>query len=122
MEAVMAKDSRTHIIAASRVEGTAVYNTAGEKLGTVSDVMLDKISGKVAFALMSFGGFLGVGSKMHPLPWSVMRYDSDRGGYVVNLDKNTLMEAPTVERDADFNWADEDWGRRIYEYYKGKSA
>jgi hypothetical protein len=89
-------------------EGTAVYNNAGEKPGTVSDVVLDKLSGKVAFALMSFGGYLGVGSKMHPLPWSVMRYDSDRGGYVVNLDKNTLMEAPTVERDADFNWADED--------------
>ena len=112
----------SHLIAASRVKGTVVFNGTGEKLGTVEDVMIDKASGSVAFALMSFGGFLGIGTKLHPLPWNVLRYDPGAGGYVVSLDRKTLIEAPTVERDADFDWADESWARNLYDYYKKPGA
>ncbi len=63
------------LIAASKVNGTTVYNTAGEKLGSVYDVMIDKRSGKAAYAIMSFGGFLGIGDSYHPLPWQSLTYD-----------------------------------------------
>jgi hypothetical protein len=75
------------LINAERVEGTSVYNPQGDKLGTIDDIMIDKVSGKAIYAIMSFGGFLGIGEKYHPLPWSALNYDEGKGGYVVNLDK-----------------------------------
>ena len=80
----------THIIASDRVTGTNVFNPAGEKLGHLEKIMLDKYSGRVAFALMSFGGFLGIGTRFHPLPWGALKYDTAKEGYVVDLDKKTL--------------------------------
>src|SRR5271157_4713362 len=69
--------SETHgrLIAASKVNGTTVYNRAGEKLGSIYDVMLAKGSGKAEYAVMSFGGFLGIGDRYHPLPWDALTYD-----------------------------------------------
>jgi sporulation protein YlmC with PRC-barrel domain len=87
------------LIAAEKVEGTNVYNLQGEKLGTVDDIMIDKISGRAIYAVMSFGGFLGMGEKQHPLPWSSLKYDERQGGYVVNLDKN-MLENPQPWRSA----------------------
>ena len=78
------------LIAAEKVEGTDVYNLNGDKLGTVDDIMLDKVSGHAIYAIMSFGGFLGMGEKQHPLPWSALDYDTRKGGYVVNLSKQQL--------------------------------
>ena len=77
----------TALIAASKVQGTDVFNSAGESLGSIHDLMIDKISGNVAYAIMSFGGFLGIGNSYHPLPWSLLQYDTSKGGYVVNLDR-----------------------------------
>ena len=76
-----------YLIASDKAQGTNVYNTTGDNLGSIHDLMIDKASGKVAYAIMSFGGFLGIGSQYHPLPWSVLKYDTNLGGYVVNLDK-----------------------------------
>ena len=75
--------ANTHgrLIAASKVNGTTVYNTAGEKLGSVYDVMIDKRSGKAEYAILSFGGFLGIGDSYHPLPWQSLTYDERQGGY-----------------------------------------
>jgi hypothetical protein len=67
---------------------------------------------------MSFGGFLGIGEKFHPLPWDVLKYDRAKGGYVVDLDKKMLLDAPVIERDADFEWADDAWAKNLYDYYK----
>ena len=108
----------THIISADRVTGTNVYNTAGEKLGHVEKVLLDKYSGKVAYALMSFGGFLGIGEKYHPLPWNALKYDTGKEGYVVNLDKKMLEAAPTVDTYEGSHWRDEAWNRKVHDYYK----
>src|SRR5262245_64055205 len=105
------------LISADKVEGTAVYNRAGEKLGTVGKIMIDKISGRVAYAVMSFGGFLGMGESYHPLPWNVLDYDTKMGGYVVDLDPEVLKSAPTFGRDETVDWRDEAWNRRLYEYY-----
>lgn len=89
----------TRAIRASRVMGTSVYNTAGEKIGALEDVMLDKGSNNVMFDIVGFGGFLGMGEKFHPIPRSALDYSADRGGYVVPFTKDQLKAAPanTIE-------------------------
>jgi PRC-barrel domain len=89
------QDETASLISAGKVQGTNVYNTQGESLGEVYDVMIDKRSGKIAYAVMSFGGFLGIGNRYHPLPWSTLKYDTRQGGYVVGLTKQQLEGAPT---------------------------
>ena len=105
------------LIAAEKVKGTDVYNRAGEKLGSVEDIMIDKVSGRAIYAVMSFGGFLGMGEKHHPLPWATLKYDTQKGGYVVNLDKKQLEGAPNYDRDSEFKWTPE-YGRKVDSYYK----
>ena len=104
------------LIASDRVEGTAVYNWEGERLGHISNFMVDKRSGQVRYAVLSFGGFLGLGNDHYPLPWSMLNYDTHRGGYVVDLDKDRLNEAPRhlpgVQPDYD-----EAYGRSVFSYY-----
>jgi sporulation protein YlmC with PRC-barrel domain len=110
-------DTHGRLIAASQVNGTNVYNGAGEKLGSVYDVMLDKKSGKVEYAIMSFGGFLGIGDTYHPLPWQTLRYDPRQGGYVVDIDRRRLEGAPTYDVNQSNLWDDPAYGRRVSDYY-----
>lgn len=110
--------AHTHIISSDRVTGTNIYNTAGEKLGHVEKVMLDKNTGKVAYALGSFGGFLGIGAKYHPLPWSSLKFDTAKDGYVINFDKRTLEGAPIVDTFEGTYWGDDVWNRKVHDYYK----
>jgi sporulation protein YlmC with PRC-barrel domain len=112
------KDTRGHAIAASQVNGTSVYNPAGEKLGSVYDVILDKKSGKAEYAILSFGGFLGIGDKYHPLPWHQLTYDTVQDGYVVNLDRRRLEGAPVYAANEMTAW-DDLRGRDIDAYYGG---
>ena len=85
----MDKFNSTHsdIISSDKVEGTTVYDTAGDKLGSVDDLMIDKRSGQVRYAVLEFGGFLGMGTDRYPLPWDLLKYDVEKGGYMVPLDK-----------------------------------
>ena len=108
------------LIAAEKVEGTNVYNLSGDKLGTVEDIMIDKVSGRAIYAVMSFGGFLGVGDRRHPLPWSTLKYDTRKGGYIVNLDKAKLEAAPQYGDDSQFKWTPE-YGRKVDTYYNAPS-
>jgi sporulation protein YlmC with PRC-barrel domain len=103
------------IVAADKIEGTDVYNRAGEKLGTVDHVMIDKISGAVCYVVVSIGGFLGIGESYHPLPWRRLTYDTHKGGFVVDMDKRQLQDAP-YHRESDFDW-NADYGRRVDEFY-----
>jgi PRC-barrel domain len=105
------------LIAADKVEGTVVYNSAGEKLGTVENLMIDKLSGRVGYAVMSFGGFLGMGESRHPLPWDTLKYDTNLGGYVVDMDQDMLRGAPTYDEMEGVNWEDRDWNKRLHDYY-----
>ena len=91
----VATDETVRLIASNKVEGTAVYNRQGEHLGAVYNFMVDKFTGQVAYAVMSFGGFLGIGESYHPLPWKALTYDTRLGGYVVDLDKDRLSNAPS---------------------------
>ena len=81
----------TDAIRASRVIGTTVYNTAGDNIGEIEDVILEKTANDIMFAVVGFGGFLGIGEKFHAMPWSVLDYDPDRGGYVVPFTKEQLQ-------------------------------
>jgi sporulation protein YlmC with PRC-barrel domain len=89
----------SNVISSDRVEGTTVYNSAGEKLGTIDDLMIDKISGQVRYAVMEFGGFLGIGTDRYPVPWNMLKYDTSQDGYVVPLEKSQLEGAPRYGDD-----------------------
>lgn len=113
----VATDETSDLISSDKVEGTAVYNRQGEKLGSIYTLMIDKISGKVVYAVMSFGGFLGIGDRYHPLPWSVLTYDTRQGGYMVDLDRSVLEGAPTYGSTETPNWADRRWGEQVHRHY-----
>lgn len=109
-------DETQRLIASSKVEGTNVYNLEGEHVGSVDSFMVDKYSGKVAYAVMSFGGFLGIGERYHPLPWDALTYDTNAGGYVVNITREQLEGGPSFARDED-PWTDPEYGRRLHSHY-----
>lgn len=114
---VAAEETGT-LIASDKVEGTEVYDRAGEHLGSIHNLMIDKQSGQVAYAVLSFGGFLGIGSTYHPLPWKALTYDRLTGGYVIDIDKSRLEGAPSYAADADTShWMNRDYGRRVDEFY-----
>jgi sporulation protein YlmC with PRC-barrel domain len=89
----------TSAILASKVKGTNIYNAAGDKIGHVEDVVLDKQSDHIMFAALGFGGVLGMGEKFFPVPWSMLSYNKDKGGYVVPISKDVLEKAPTYRLD-----------------------
>ena len=104
------------VISSEHVEGTNVYNAAGDKLGSIDDLMIDKLSGQVRYAVMEFGGFLGIGTDRYPLPWNMLKYDTAKEGYVVPLNKSTLDKAPRYPDDRPPSYTD-DYGRKVHDYY-----
>lgn len=106
------------LIAADKVDGTDVRNRQGESVGTIERVMLDKQSGKVAYAVMRFGGFLGMGADRTPLPWSLLEYDNRVGGYVLDVEPDTLKSAPRIEDDLDADFDDRTWRDPLYKHYQ----
>ena len=103
-------------ISSTKVVGTAVYNANGDKLGSIDDVIIDKVSGRVRYAALEFGGFLGVGTDRYPLPWNMLKYDTGLDGYVVPLQKAQLENAPRYERTSVPTYT-ESYGRKVYDYY-----
>jgi sporulation protein YlmC with PRC-barrel domain len=104
------------VISSDKVEGTSVYNPAGEKLGSIDDLMIDKRSGQIRYAVLEFGGFLGIGTDRYPMPWNMLRYETSREGYVVPLDKAKLEKAPRYG-DGKAPVYDVEYGKRINTYY-----
>jgi sporulation protein YlmC with PRC-barrel domain len=107
------------LIAAEKVRGTAVYNSAGDSLGSIHDLMIDKRSGRVAYAVMSFGGFLGIGEKYHPLPWNVLTYDEGKGGYNIDLTSDQLRDAPSYSMDELSRFGARTADDKVDSYYGG---
>jgi hypothetical protein len=95
------------LIASVIVEGTNVYRSNGETVGEIERVMIGKRSGKVAYAVMSFGGFLGIGEDYYPIPWSRLTYNERLGGYEVNIDERELQDAPKFGRRDEWDWNDQ---------------
>src|SRR4051794_6696162 len=87
------------LIASDRVEDTPVFRPGGKRIGTIKRLMLDKRRGTVAYAVMSFGGFLGIGDDYYPLPWALLTYDEGLGGYKVDVSDEQLQGAPKFDRD-----------------------
>ena len=108
----------THaLIGSDKVEGTAVYRSNGDKVGNIARVMIGKQSGKVGYAVMSFGGFMGIGEDYYPLPWSLLRYDTNLGGYVVEIDESRLEGAPSYPVGTEPAWGDPEYEGRLHDYY-----
>ena len=112
----IARDETQDLISSDKVEGTTVFNREGERLGTISNFMVGKRNGRVEYAVLSFGGLFGMGEKFYPLPWDVLTYDTDKGGYVVDLDKDRLQGAPSFERGQEPTY-DREFGERVYGHY-----
>ncbi|MCH4152411.1 MAG: PRC-barrel domain-containing protein [Sphingobium sp.] len=109
-------EETSQLIASDKVEGTAVYNRQGERLGTISNFMVNKYTGEAEYAVLQFGGLFGLGSDHYPLPWEILSYDTDKGGYVVNIDKDQLADAPRYRHDDTPEYNDE-YGKTVYGYY-----
>ena len=105
------------LISSEDVEGTNVYDMKGTKIGEIDHLMIDKISGRVTYAVMSFGGFLGLGHSHYPIPWGTLKYDTKLGGYVLGLTRDELEQAPKYSESQGWNWSREN-DQRVYGYYR----
>ena len=105
------------LIGSDKVEGTDVYGSDGSKIGSIERLMIGKRDGKVAYATLAFGGFLGIENDYYPIPWSMLKYDTELGGYKTNLTEAQLDGAPRYSRDSDWGW-DEANSRKVSDFYK----
>jgi PRC-barrel domain len=106
-----------NLIGSDKVEGTAVFGAGDRKIGSIERVMIDKISGRVSYAVLGFGGFLGLGNEHYPLPWQSLKYDTDLGGYRTGVTEDQLRGAPRYREEADWNWSDAARNRALNAYY-----
>lgn len=111
----IATDETDRLIASNKVEGTSVFDAQGEKLGTIYNFMVNKDSGQVEYAVLQFGGLFGLGADYYPLPWEKLSYDVDEGGYVVDIDKEALEDAPRYGDDTEPAY-DRAYGEQVYGY------
>src|SRR6201987_5425352 len=94
------------LVASDRVEGTGVRRPNGDMIGHIERLMIDKVSGKVSYAILSFGGFLGIGANLLPLPWARLTYNPSFEAYELDVDDDELKRAPSFRADQDFDWGD----------------
>jgi PRC-barrel domain len=106
------------LVASDRVEGTPVRRSDGGKIGTIQRLMIDKVSGNVAYAVLSFGGFLGIGQKHLPIPWVRLKYERTLGAYQLDLTEEELSRAPSFAANKDFDWGDRSQEIEIHNFYR----
>ena len=107
------------LIGSDKVEGTAVYGADNQKIGSIERVMIDKVSGKVSYAVLGFGGFLGIGDDHYPLPWRTLKYDVNLEGYRTNVTEQQLKGAPKYANENSWNWEDSARTKTVNDYYAG---
>jgi len=105
------------IMAADTLEGDSVVNLEGDKLGTIQDIMLDVPRGKVAYAVLATGGMLGLGDKLHAIPWSALTLDANNKCFVLDVEKDRMQDAPGFDKDHWPSMADMSWAVDIHQYY-----
>ena len=102
-------------ISSADVQGTEVYGQGDKHVGEIDHLIIDKVSGRIAYAVMSFGGFLGLGESHYPVPWSALSYDTSLNGFRTNISKSQLKDAPEF---SDNSWEDRDWETRTHQHYR----
>jgi sporulation protein YlmC with PRC-barrel domain len=102
-------------VSSNELQGTHVYSTNEVHIGDIDHLVIDKTSGRVAYAVISFGGFLGLGHSHYPLPWSVLEYDRSLGGFRTNVTEQQLTDMPAVSEDC---WKDRDWETKTHEHFR----
>ena len=110
------RDETSQLIASNKVEGTAVYGRNGNRLGSIYNFMVDKRSGRVAYAVMSYGGFLGMGTRYYPLPWKTLDYDTRLDGFHIDMDEEELADAPSFDRETEPRF-DDRYHAHVHSYY-----
>lgn len=105
------------VLSASTIDGDNVRNAQGEKLGEIKDLMIDLDTGKVSYAVLSFGGFLGLGDKLFAIPWEAFSLDADSEEFVLNVSKEKLKDAPGFDKNDWPNFSDRSWSENVYSYY-----
>jgi hypothetical protein len=106
------------LIESDRVEGTYVYDPQGNNIGSIKRLMIEKIGGKVAYAVMAFDTFLGMGGEEYAIPWSKLDYDTSLGGYRTDITEEQLRGSPNFYRDRDYDWSDRDRERELHDYWR----
>lgn len=102
------------MISSEDVQGTDVYSPSRDKIGDIDHLMIEKQSGRVVYAVMSFGGFLGLGQSHFPVPWGTLSYDTSLGGYITNITEDQLRNAPSFSDDS---FANRDWEQKVHRHY-----
>lgn len=105
------------LIGSDKVQGTAVYGPDGEKIGSIERIMIEKVSGRVSYAVLGFGGFFGIGDDHYPLPWAALKYNTELGGYQIMIPREQIEGAPKYARDDQWNWGDRKRTQAIDDYY-----
>ena len=108
------------VLAADTLTGDKVVNHQKEDLGKIEHLMIDLTNGRVAYAVLSFGGFLGMGDKLFAIPWSALIVDTVEKQFILNVEKGLLERAPGFDKDHWPNMADRAWGTKVFTYYGAK--
>src|ERR1700750_1317898 len=111
----------SRLISSEKVTDTAVENARGDSLGHIDDIMIDKVSGRVAYAILQYGSFLGMGGKRFALPWDLLKYDTGRNAYLVDIPEERLKNAPSFDEGSEPAWDNRDYDSRWHEYYGSKA-
>ena len=105
------------LIGSEKVAGTSVYGPDDQAIGTIERVMIEKTSGRVSYAVLGFGGFLGIGNDHYAIPWNALKYDTTLDGYRTSITRDQVEGAPVYSGDS-FDWSDDDWHNRVHDHYK----
>lgn len=108
------------VLSADTLTGDKVVNPQKENLGKIEHLMIDLANGRIAYAVLSFGGFLGMGDKLFAIPWSALTVDTVEKQFILNVDKEVLKRAPGFDKDDWPNMADRSWGTKVFTYYGAK--
>jgi sporulation protein YlmC with PRC-barrel domain len=106
------------LIESDRVEGTTVYDPRGNNIGSIERLMIDKLSGRVVYAVLSFGGFLGIGEEEYAVPWAKLTYDTSLGGYRTDITEDQLKRSPAFSRDSEYDWSDRKQEQELHDHYR----
>ena len=117
MPQVQPARSSRRVLAASTIKGDKVVNLQGENLGDIQDLMIDLERGRIAYAVLSFGGFLGMGDKLFAIPWEALTVDEPEKRLILNVDKELLKRAPGFDKNHWPDMTDRTWGSELYSYY-----